>query len=107
MHGRQSVGTAVLLAAVTATALGQGQPPATDPEIVTDRPDVTESSIVVPKGSLQLENGLTWTKDHNESWSIGGMQSLFSYTEVGKRNLVWEPTFYLEKQITKPWDVFA
>ena len=35
------------------------------------------------------------------------MQSLFSYTENGKRNLVWEPTFYIEKQITKPWDVFA
>jgi Putative MetA-pathway of phenol degradation len=201
MHGRQSVGTALLLVAVTATALGQGQPPTTDPEIVTDRPDVTESSIVVPKGSLQLENGLTWTNDHGQQtvdlsetllrfgvsdrtelrivvpnylgsiagrisasgfgdvavgmkqqvgplpggfdlsvivalslptgadrvsshgfdpfvrfpwskdlkkgWSIGGMQSLFSYTENGKRNLVWETTFYLEKQITKAWDVFA
>jgi hypothetical protein len=28
--------------------------------IVTDRPDVTESSIVVPKRSLQFENGITW-----------------------------------------------
>ena len=36
----------------------------TEPAIVTDRPDVTESSIVVPKGSLQLENGITWTADH-------------------------------------------
>lgn len=35
-----------------------------NPEIVTDRPDVTESSIVVPKGSLQVENGATWTTDH-------------------------------------------
>jgi len=34
------------------------------PAIVTDRPDVTESSIVVPKGSLQFENGMTWTTDH-------------------------------------------
>ena len=33
------------------------------PAIVTDRPDVTESSIVVPKGSLQFENGITWTTD--------------------------------------------
>ena len=32
--------------------------------IVTDRPDVTESSIVVPKGSLQFENGITWTNSH-------------------------------------------
>ncbi len=29
-----------------------------------DRPDVTESGIVVPKGSLQFENGMTWTGDH-------------------------------------------
>jgi len=32
-------------------------------EIVTDRPDITESAIVVPKASLQAENGLTWTND--------------------------------------------
>lgn len=31
------------------------------PEIVTDRPDITESGIVVPRGSLQAENGLTLT----------------------------------------------
>ena len=37
---------------------------ASDPEIVTDRPDVTESSIVVPVRSIQLENGFTWTSDH-------------------------------------------
>ncbi len=40
-----------------------------DTEIVTDRPDVTESSTVVLKGSLQIENGLSWTSDH-------GMQSV-------------------------------
>jgi len=33
-------------------------------EIVTDRPDITESAVVVPKASLQAENGLTWTNDH-------------------------------------------
>lgn len=194
--------SAALFLAVTATgAYGQSQPPPADPEIVTDRPDTTESGIVVPKGSLQFENGLTWTNDHGQQtvdfsetlirlgildrtelrivvsnymdgltgpmsasgfgdialgmkqqlgplpgdidlsvivalslptgaarisshgfdpfikfpwskdlrkgWSIGGMQSLFWYTEDGRRNLTWEPTFYLEKQITKPWDAFA
>lgn len=172
----------------------------TDPEIVTDRPDVTESSIVVPKGSLQFENGLTWTRDHGSQtfdlseslirfgvtartevrivvpnylggisgldatgfgdiafgikqqlgplpggfdlsvivalslptgsshvsshgydpfikfpwskelkagWSIGGMQSLFWNTDAAKRNGVWEPTFYIEKEITKALDSFA
>jgi hypothetical protein len=27
-------------------------------EIATDRPDVTNSSVVVPVGSLQIENGI-------------------------------------------------
>ncbi|HET6180145.1 MAG TPA: hypothetical protein VFE61_24705 [Candidatus Sulfotelmatobacter sp.] len=37
-----------------------------EPGIVTDRPDVTESSIVVPKGSVQFENGITWTKQRHD-----------------------------------------
>ena len=38
-----------------------------DVDIVTDRPDVTDSSIVVPKGSFQLENGFTWTRDQGDT----------------------------------------
>ena len=30
-------------------------------DIVTDRPDVTNSSVVVPRGAVQLENGINWT----------------------------------------------
>jgi hypothetical protein len=29
--------------------------------IATDRPDVTNSSLVVPSGSVQVENGVNWT----------------------------------------------
>src|ERR1700692_2564473 len=32
--------------------------PTTKDEINTDRPDVTNSSVVVPAGSLQIENGV-------------------------------------------------
>ena len=182
-------------------ASGQSHTPPKETEIVTDRPDITESSIVVPKGSLQGENGMTWTNDHGQQtfdfsetllrlgvasrtevrfavpnylfgfsqrtalsgladlsvgvkqqlgplpggfdlaviaavsfptgadrnsshgydpfvklpwskelkdgWSIGGMQSIFWNTEDGRRNRVWEPTFYIEREIRKPWDVFA
>jgi hypothetical protein len=178
-----------------------GQDPSHEPEIVTDRPDITESSIVIPKASIQLENGLTWTDDHGQrtfdasesllrlgvasrtelrfgvpnyvhaptgrapvsgladlsvgvkqqlgplpggfdlaviaalsfptgadrasshgfdpfvkfpwskelrgGWSIGGMQSVFWFTEDRRRNVTWEPTFYVERQITKPWDAFV
>ena len=201
MRGGHSVSTTLLLTVVTVAAYGQSQPPAADPEIVTDRPDITESAIVIPKGSLQFENGLTrtsdqgetaldlsetlvrfgvfdrtelrvvvpnyiagltgptsasgfgdvavglkqqlgplrgdvdlaviialslpigadritshgfdpfikfpWSKDLKEGWSIGGMESLFWSTQDRQRNLTGESTFYIEKQITKPWDAFA
>ncbi len=53
-------------------------------EIVTDRPDVTESSTVIPVGSVQSESGLTWTGDHGTS-TIGLPETLF---RVG----LWERT---------------
>jgi hypothetical protein len=170
------------------------------PEIVTDRPDITESGIVVPEGSLQAESGLTLTSDHGGrtldvsetllrlgvgsrtelrlvipnyfysvegrdpasgfedvavgvkqqlgpllgsfdlsviaalslptgasrisshgvdpflkfpwsrdlkgSWSVGGMFSMFWNTNEARRNFTWEPTFYVERQITSPLDLF-
>lgn len=48
-----------------------------------------------------------WSKELHGGWSIGGMQSLFWNADGGKRNDVWGPTFYIEREITKPWDVFA
>jgi len=38
---------------------------------------------------------------------VGGMQSLFFSTDRGGRNVTWEPTFYLEREITKHSDAFA
>jgi hypothetical protein len=73
-------GFRVLVAVACALACGlvshgQVAPPETTPEIVTDRPDITESSIVVPKTSLQLENGLTWTAVHG-SEELDGSETL-------------------------------
>jgi hypothetical protein len=56
----------VLLVLISAGALplhAQGQPPPADAAgpINTDRPAVTNSSVVVPAGSLQLENGFLET----------------------------------------------
>lgn len=41
--------------------------PTSADEIVTDRPDVTNSSLVVPYGSLQAENGVDWTVSHGSN----------------------------------------
>jgi hypothetical protein len=43
-------------------------------EIVTDRPDVTNSSLVVPTGSLQNENGVNFTM-RDDGRSIDGTNS--------------------------------
>lgn len=42
------------------------------PLIVTSRPTVTDTSITVPKGSLQMENGVTYLDNSNRtrSWSL-------------------------------------
>jgi Putative MetA-pathway of phenol degradation len=40
------------------TAVRAGECPTSAAEIATDRPDVTNSSLVVPQGSLQSENGI-------------------------------------------------
>lgn len=190
----------VVLLSLNALCRAQSPLPDTIPEIVTDRPDVTESSIVVPKASLQLENGATytsvrgsqtfdlteslirlgltantelrlvvpnylggiagqnptgfgdiavgmkeqlgplpggvdlsvivaislptgaaqvsshgydpfikfpWSKELRAGWSVGGMQSVFWNTDDHRSNGDWEPTFYVEKEITKPWDAFV
>ena len=44
-----------------ATVLAAGDCPTGADEIDTDRSDVTNSSRVVPDGSLQVENGVDWT----------------------------------------------
>ena len=41
--------------------------PTRSEQIATDRPDVTNSSLVVPYASLQAENGVDWTVDHGSN----------------------------------------
>lgn len=39
--------------------------------LITDRPDFTESGVVVPLGSVQLEAGATWTRTGDDEVSSG------------------------------------
>jgi hypothetical protein len=59
---------------------GQGQPPSVDAAepITTDRPAVTNSSVVVPSGSLQTENGFLDTRSQGHS-VIDGPESLVRF----------------------------
>src|SRR5262249_7430903 len=72
------------------------------------------AAVSLPTGASRISTHgfdpfvkLPWSKDLEGGWSVGGMQSIFWYTQEGRRNGTWEPTFYLEKAITKPWDAFA
>jgi hypothetical protein len=61
---RLLLGCTVVLSALVglmSTASGGDACPTDANEIATDRPDITNSSLVVPLGSLQAENGLDWT----------------------------------------------
>lgn len=48
---------------LSSEAWAGGDCPTAADEIATDRPDITNSSVVVPDGSLQIENGINLTKD--------------------------------------------
>jgi hypothetical protein len=63
---RQQIGVALSIA-IASCGFASTQASAADAcpdssqDIVTDRPSVTNSSVVVPTGSLQAENGINWT----------------------------------------------
>lgn len=50
-----------------AQALAAGDCPTSTDSINTDRPGLTNSSLVVPYGSFQAENGTNWTVSHGSN----------------------------------------
>src|SRR5262252_5944946 len=70
---------AASLASIGSAAAAAAQCTQPDSPIETDRPDVTDSAIVVPVGSLQNENGVDTSRDHgadmlsgtNSRWRLG------------------------------------
>ena len=49
--------------------------------LITDRPDFTESAVVVPKGNLQLESGVTWERTSGIN-VLSGPELLLRWTFV-------------------------
>ena len=77
-HGFQTLWLSTFVILSTMQLRAESCPTARD-EIVTDRPDVTNSSLVVPPGSLQNENGVNFSmRDDargldgtNSRWRLG------------------------------------
>jgi hypothetical protein len=64
---RRQISWSVYGALLAASAACHAQCPTSADEIATDRPDVTNSSLVVPHGSVQFENGLDWPVQHGSN----------------------------------------
>jgi Putative MetA-pathway of phenol degradation len=85
MFARTSTALLAVILASMVLMHGQDQPPRVDAAgpIATDRPAVTNSSVVVPAGSLQAENGFLETSSQGQS-VLDGPESLVRFG-VAKR----------------------
>lgn len=78
-----SVMLVVLFSLVAGTALAQPGPGASDKEVPpldADRPDQTEASTVVPKGTVQVEMG--WSRNYNDDNGVETTSDASSSTLV-------------------------
>jgi len=48
-----------------------------------------------------------WTRKISENWTMGGQMAFYWPTQGGSRNLTGEATFFLNRQLTRPWDAFV
>jgi Putative MetA-pathway of phenol degradation len=71
-------------------------------------------SLSIPTGSRAFSSGgydpsvqLPWSRSISKNWTAEGMLSVYVPTQNGRRNVTGESTFLLDRQLTKPWDVFA
>jgi hypothetical protein len=64
------------------------------PELATDRPDFTETAIVVPRGSLQIESGVTWVRGRS-SRILAGPEMLFRWGVARRTELRLEVPDYV------------
>jgi hypothetical protein len=91
------------LAIIIASAGGQAQQNVADNDaqvpIATDRPSTTASSIVVPLGSLQLENGFADTVNQGQS-TFDGPETLLRFGLLSKTELRLTVPNYLSLRAT-------
>jgi hypothetical protein len=72
--------------------------PSTKDEITTDRPDVTNSSLVVPAGSLQIENGVNFSTRDGDRFVDGTNTRLRAGIANCLEFLVDTPTYFSNVQ---------
>ena len=50
---------------------------------------------------------LPWSRALSAKWTLGGQVAFYWPTLAGSRNFTGQTTFYLDRQLTKPWDTFV
>ena len=48
-----------------------------------------------------------WTRKLSANWTAGGQLAFYWPTQGGSRNFTSETAFFLDRQLTKPWDAFV
>jgi len=88
IFARTAIASLVIILAGVAPLRGQDQPPAVDAAgaIATDRPAVANSSVVVPAGSIQLENGFLESSSQGQS-VVDGPETLIRFGAAKKTEL--------------------
>jgi hypothetical protein len=76
---RQSLATLLLLSFLTGTGLAQDE----IPELVTDRPDQTESASTVPEGTVQIEIGLLVSRRQETFADVDAVEVPATLVRVG------------------------
>jgi hypothetical protein len=86
MRARISAALLALILAGMMPLHGQDQSPSVDATapIATDRPAITNSSVVVPAGSFQVENGFLETSSQGQS-VLDGPEVAFAESSVVDR----------------------
>ncbi|MEZ5196140.1 MAG: hypothetical protein R2764_06995 [Bacteroidales bacterium] len=80
----------------------------TVPDLVTDRPDQTESSVTVPHKSLQIETGFVFERFLNSDYTLdnwGIASTLFRYGLLKNMELRLASNYQYSELITKDSDV--
>lgn len=80
--------------------------PSDDEPLVTDRPDFTEASSVVPRGRVQLESGYTFVRDRAgdiEATSHAVPQFVWriGMTERVELRILWDAGYLFERQVDR------
>jgi hypothetical protein len=90
----------LLFGLCTTTARADGCPSTKD-EISTDRPDVTNSSLVIPAGSLQIENGINFSERGGDRFADSTNTRLRAGIANCLEFLVDAPTYFADVRDAK------